>query len=162
MKAAFLEIQPKLEQVAKRFAARYHGDADELTAVTYEAFVDAEANWEIDYSRAWKTFVCNKAWWRMGTHGRLEASWNQRHGGELPGDVPERPERSTGSLLASLSADAETVCRLVLETPAELIEALAAGEPYRCRVSLRNWLQGLGWTAERVVEAFQELREALS
>lgn len=160
--AAFAQVQTQLDHVARRFARKYHGDTNELRSIAFEAFVEAEAAWEIDYDRPWKTFVCNRAWWRMGAFGRREADWNQRHGSALDNNRPERTERGMGSLLSSLTEDAETVCRLVLEAPAELAEALRPDEPYSSRLALRRWLEGLGWTAERVVEAFREVREALS
>lgn len=86
---------------------------------------------------------------------------------EMPADVPAvEPEPfDRDGFAAVLSAEAAVVLRLVLDTPAELLDAIRTDpEPSgrSIRKHLRGYLTGtLRWAAAEVAEAFEEIRGAL-
>lgn len=72
----------------------------------------------------------------------------------IPFDVDE--------FVGQLSADAQTAVRLILETPRSLARVMDRDvTPSAMRTCLREYLYGLGWSAQRVRECFQEIRSKL-
>jgi hypothetical protein len=84
-------------------------------------------------------------------------------------EVLDRPERSPASetwlvdLMDELSEDGKLVIQLVTKTPRGLKKAMQARgrSATATRRSLEFYLMGLDWTKQRIVEAFEEIKEVL-
>jgi len=65
-------------------------------------------------------------------------------------------------LLKELSTDATEVCKIVFETPSDLIDMLPKKQPRGLnRYQIQNHLRRYGWTFPRIWKAFREITKGL-
>lgn len=172
--ATFSDVEALVLATARRFAEkhyrsdprRYFGgpDWEEVVCVAFEGFTLAYHSY--DPSRAkFTTWVVNRIWYHLQNDQRAHITREKRYPREeVEPDL--MPQQEAPRFSDDLSDDARAVVRLLLEAPVDLKTAvLEEGEewkPERVKQALIRTLKDFGWTALRIVEAFGEIREALS
>ncbi len=112
--------------------------------------------------------ITTHVWWCVRNRLLSVAATERRHRERCRTDLdldrlPARGKTfDLEALLLDLSEDARTVVRLVVDTPGDLARL--------CRMRRVDWMQqalgralrNMGWTIGRVVESFDEVKEALA
>lgn len=164
----FHDVDRLLRDRVQKFWNRYgdlYGDRDELYSDACVAFVEAYDTYNPDRG-AFTTHVV----WKVNMHllrKRADAE-KAKARGRVPAQLDGEPEGRADwlrDLLGVLGDDAREVVRLVTQAPAGLravFAAEAADGPFGVRLTLRSYLEGLGWSRPRINSSFREVREALS
>lgn len=160
----------------------FHFKIDELYAIGCLGFVEACHSHDPKRSRfsTWATFqVRSKLRAALQRKGRTQRPWQTgalrkgRYGSVSYNSDAEEYQSATSQgnscflldLLDELSEDAQTVVKLVLDTPSEITQALhssnTGNRTASIRVELLNHLTRQGWTYRQVHLAYSEIREAL-
>jgi RNA polymerase sigma factor (sigma-70 family) len=181
----YLEVENLIRREVWRICKKWGGDFDELMSEANIAFLDAYDSF--DGSSSFATWTRQIVWYKCVDliRGRLteQARYASNPGDETVGripcrvngdathdrmliEIPDRPHSTwkVQEMLEELTEDARIVVKLVVETPAEL-EAIArakGGQPRNLRSSIRSYLAEAGWTAARIAESFNEVRQVLS
>lgn len=167
---AFNDLRGLVVKTARRFANKHGLDADTAIADANTHFVRAYQTHEtrghgMTFER-WVYYCVH-----FGLTDELKKSARRHHKTPVVplGDNAETLAASDcgpgrlHEMLEALPPDAALVARLTLEAPAELAAAAEAKGGTACnfRSTLRSHLRGLGWTACRINEAFEEIRAAI-
>lgn len=159
--ATYTDVEKLIYKLIHKFIRRYGGDFEELKSVANYAFVQAYDEWDSKKS-SFSTTVS----WYVNMHllnelrDRIKRSSRVQYKNITGRDANYR-QRHFANLLDTLSDDAKEVAKLVIKAPAELIDAMDYGE-LTPKKALRNYLLGLQWSKSRIVQSFNEIREALS
>lgn len=145
-------------------------------AVEYRGgrFDDYEDAAQEAYARAVRTHdpargaITTHVWWcvshKLASVAARERKHRERCRTDL--DLDLMPARTKAFdmevLMLDLSDDARTVVRLVVEAPGDLARLCRMRRMDWAQTLLWDTLKGLGWTVGRVVESFDEVREALA
>lgn len=164
----FQDAAPTIMDTCLDFARKYGGEVDEYFSVGCMTFVKAYLGDTFDHTKSsFKTWIRTKVWFQLLDDMRTRLGRNNR----LPrvdADLDKHPTQEGSfdldEFLETLSEDAQTVIQLVVDTPpAFALEVYVRGEftPGNVLRSLRIFLRDLGWASARIVEAFEEVRQAL-
>jgi RNA polymerase sigma factor (sigma-70 family) len=158
--------------VAWKFVRNHGGDFEETQADSYMYYVEAVR--EYDGRVPLHSHISFWVWTRLLDKWRTEATRKNRVGPFFRSDLPQwleetvidrswRQEWSLEEFLATLTEDAKTVVKLCLETPEELrqIAEDKGGSPRNYRSTVKQWLESVGWSYERIRESFEEIKTAL-
>lgn len=133
--------------------------ASELLSVAHIAFMKAYHTHD-----AAKGAMTTKLWWTLygGFQDALRKEVN--HDKHLPTvaiseeyEIEDRQRKGTITrLLEELGEDAKEIVYAVVEQPVPLSRG-----PITAKKRLWKWFKNLGWTRQRIADAFEEIREAL-
>ena len=147
-------------------AVRRHGGCwEDYVSAGNEAFVDAYRSYDERRGTAFSTWV----WWKIrgAVSSEIKQTKVQQHtvasGEDVDLDVlPGRSNFDLSRFASELSEDARTVVKLALESSDRIEDVLHhrdAGPTIKH--GLRRKLSAMRWTLERILESFDEIREAL-
>lgn len=159
----YRDVEKMIHQVAHKFARRYGGDHEELVSIAHEGFVLAYNSHDPATSN-FTTWVYWQMWYAMMNSRRADARHLAQPAGDAAVDwVAPEGGFDLDAFIEGLGNDAVTVLRLVFETPAEVAAVAEAkgGHALNLRSTIREYLRGLGWTAARIAESFEEIGDAL-
>jgi DNA-directed RNA polymerase specialized sigma24 family protein len=148
------DVRRLVYQTVHAFIQRHGGEFGELLSEAQECFVKAHGSYNPRRAK-YTTWIRNAVWWGLLEHQR---QWGLRHERfpQLDGEKTDWAAPlpfAEFEFLDELSADAQTMARLVLEErPANVQQ----GQQW-----LLNFLHDLHWSAERIAESFLEIRETL-
>ena len=160
---AFLDVELLIHSTVNAFQEMYGGNTDDLFGEATLHFLKAYTSYNPKYS--FSTWVRFKVW-----KGLLESKINEcrriasirrrydqfkdrfkyrsKEAHMEPVDPSTNPIQN---ILEAISSDAKTVVRLVLTTPMNI----------KTKKSLWNYLNGIGWSANRIAASFTEITNAL-
>lgn len=168
------DMQPLVNQIARRFARAHGTDLDETIGNANLIFLDALRDFDRTRStleQRLQVFIYS----RLLDIQRPVYRWRNKMGSLYSlsfDDTTPEPVGTVGvhvfdraGLFDTVTDDARTVLGLLLDTPAELLSTIRAGAetgPHAIRRNLRSYLtNSLGWAVERVRETFGEIRSVL-
>jgi hypothetical protein len=145
-------VEQMLNRICWKFKTTHGGDWDELKSVANLAFIKAWDNYN-DSRSAFTTYCWHYVWGYLMnyTTSRLKQKVNC----EADETVAYRPLS-----LEELSDDANTVIRLVLSTVVDWHGVARRQDDIRWGL-WKTLKKELNWSAKRVMESFEEIREAL-
>lgn len=167
----YVDMERLIHATVWQFVRKHGGDVEELFSEAQMHFMECCQAWREGRNNSEDLAVEVRRWVWFGLfdthrtrtgHRRKVKRKMVTEGIELVADY-----RGQGfdivALCDQLSEDAAVVARLTLETPAELARVADAkgGEPRNLRSTIRAYLAGLGWAADRINESFDEIRRAL-
>jgi DNA-directed RNA polymerase specialized sigma24 family protein len=150
----YAEIEKLLQKICWAFQRRYGGEFDDLMSTANMTWLTAPAH---DPERAaYSTYIYQRVWNALRNERRANETYHHYVGTREPSKLMDECYDLPGM---ELGPDAETVVGLALDPPAPLRRdgAYAPGR----RNALVRYLRGLGWTAKRITESFDEIRSAL-
>lgn len=158
----YADVEKLIAKTCWQFAKRFGGDVEELIADANTHFMRAYMAASFDSSKSkFSTWVRTIVWRGLIS----DARHNRRHRVEMDLDLLEGAcERPTiDALFEDISEDARIVVALAIQTPDALYDVAMArgGCPRNFRGAIRDYLEGLRWTAERITESFAEIKDAL-
>lgn len=163
----YADVEKLIWKIVNKFVALRGGDPDEAFADASCHFMRAYTAPTYDPTRTrFSTWLWHVVWNGLASDRAREVRNAERFG--AAGSMDDAPAGQSvpfnrENLMARLSSDARTVLRLVLDAPAEIVEATAGltKDGGLCRRAIRGWLAGMGWGVARISEAFSEIAEAL-
>lgn len=170
---AYTAVEEVVRRTAYAFWRRYGGNLDDIMADANYAFMMGHRdNLSRKLPDPFHVQVRRWVWYELFDDYRQRC----RRAAKCPPargvDVAATPDpyaADTGAfcmaaLCEGLTADGVFCVRLVLEPPAEVAAVATAkgGEARNIRSTVRAHLIGLGWPRERINEAFEEVRSALT
>ena len=160
IESAYASVTLLLKRIVHTYQNRHGGDYDELLAEADEGFMHAYATWEPSKGR-----LSTWTWHKVNSHLLNLPRQRQKFVCEsLTGDVRSKPRFNLRAFLFELGEDAADVVGLVLESPLDIIQLCreqASEGIVTKRWALVRFLKDLGWTKNRIVSTFNEIREAL-
>ncbi len=159
LKESYFQVERLIEKVVSKFHAKNGGEREELLA-------EAKLHWVAGMQRFDSTRSKLSTWsWIVIWQGLSRYSQQQAKKRMLP--TPERfdieEKRDNGflkSLVFDVSNDARIILEMILDTPVHFqAQSKKAVKSIR---GLKRQLQGMGWSAYRIAETFNEVRGALS
>lgn len=157
------DVEKLIFKTIHEFLSRYGGDFDELKSRANVAFMQAHRTHDASKG-AFSTWLRFNLWHAFLDDIRGNCNRNRRL---EPASLELLPARdfSWRRFALELSDDAQTVLRLIFDDDAPRIIVKEAdnrgGKPKDIRTTLRDYLSGMGWTAQQVSDAFREIKEAL-
>lgn len=157
------KLEPVVRGTVGAFVRRYGGRFDDLLADASVYYMRAFESYTGDVNL--EAHLRRWVWYGLFDEYRTRVRRSVAHR-EVGGEVLDTLVDTMHCLdwTEGLSEDAATAVRLVLDAPADLL-AMAKGkgdQPRNWRSSLRDYLGRLGWTAARITESFEEIRDALT
>jgi len=159
MRENFDEVVSKLVNFYTR---RSSMDRDELSSIANEAFAMALSSYcpEKASLTTWVSVTFRSIFLEQL---RQRRRWVRTVPTDNLDHFPIKSQFDPGKFFAELSDDAQTIGELVFSSPREIRELVSEWQaPLTSMSQLGRFLRKLGWTARRITESFQEIREALS
>lgn len=159
------DVQNQIYKMAHKFHKQYGGAWDEVLSEANYYFLTAYAS----YKDGTAEFTTHCHWTMF--YGFLSYYRNQRKRAsrieDAPIDVVEAKSRfDLKRLLTELSEDAQQVVTLIVDPPADVKYDAVAGKGLSnassMKKAVRSFLQEIGWTADRMCNAFQEIQNAIA
>jgi DNA-directed RNA polymerase specialized sigma24 family protein len=144
---------------------RFGGDWHEYLSIANEAYMRAFETYNMDKGAftTWVHWCVTNALRSFQRQRRVKAQRTQV-ATDLEVNLDHARSRERFDLvrfLGSLTEDAFTVTKMALEAPGEMVYALTARQASDIRGSLWHKVKEIGWTPARLLEAMDEVREAL-
>jgi hypothetical protein len=165
---AYADTHHLLDAVVLSHLRRYGGDGEEYRSEADEWWLKAFLGYDPACGTEFRTWVRTKA--ALGVLERHRETYRRqnllhRRHVDLTRHAEARcPEFDMEGFLEGLSEDAQVVVRLVLERPIDIeLNLLARGGPEakNYKGAVREFLKDLGWSFNRVMETFKEIKEYL-
>lgn len=163
----YQEYRDDIVKLARCYASRHGGDAEELIADGSLAFLRAVQTHDESKGELRKriTVTLWRSWQdktrREGKHSKRETAVSVLESGR-GGLFSELP---VSGKLDGVSEDADAVIRAVIDPPPDMLITAnmihSSMRPVSLRLALIEYLQDIGWGMERIAESFAEVAEAL-
>ena len=144
---------------------RYGGDFEDMMAEAASVFVAAYQTYQPGGGHPpFTIWLRNFVRWTLIDELRIRLKHQARHDPVDPAAVPRTYGTfSPAGFAEELGDDARLVVKLVVDTPAELLDIVQGkgNQPRNFRSSIRQYLAEAGWTAIRVAAAFREIQRAV-
>lgn len=164
------EVFPQVEQLLWKLTHQFvrsfghsHGTKDEVFSEASNAFVTACRTYDNDLG-AFTTWLQKSVWCSLLVFRRKSIiRWKREEPYYDTASSSDHAEFSLVDLIDSFSDDARIIFQLTVKSPKELQGMLLKRRTRRdsAKASIKQYLQGLGWTAKRVKESFAEIRRAI-
>ena len=158
----YQEMYGLIRHTVRGFVQEFGGDFDDLLAEANSCFMAAYN----DYpgNPKFSTWLRNYIRWELLDGLRPKARRNKRTERIGEREFPDNHSTFTvQTFLRELGGDAQLVAKLVLDAPAEISTVAEAkgGQPRNYRSTVRAYLRGLRWGADRINESFEEIAKVL-
>ena len=166
----YSEVERTVKGLAWHYSRRTGMDYEELVSIGNEAFMRAHASYDFANSRcfgAWVRLVVNSALMDAVRDSMLRASRAGVPLEDVADPMGREHRQDPWDLLEDLPIKAARVLEAALAPPPDVvIDALEESRqgldvPGIMRKCIRRYFAALGWTAEEIDEAFQQVAEAL-
>ena len=170
------DVERLILSTCHRFQRRFGGDFDDLASEANFAFLRAYETFDESKGFEFSTYLVTVIWNRLtdlsyyedrrkGIRG-MSIDCENEEGNRYSGLIEDKSvaKFAREEFYEHLSADAQMVARLTLDSPKEIADiAMAKGnEDRNWRSTIRNYLYDLGWSAGRIAESFNEIRLSFS
>lgn len=154
----------------EKYGPTFYGTPDELFAECCVTFVRAYDKYEPDEGPFEAYLQMKLSFFFMSKVRNKADRWGWRKEptpfslSRLVEEPPNRRPRGRWERwVVELSDDARTVVRLIVESPLGLLSIFKrqAKQPRDVRLLLRNYLNGSGWSHDRISAAYREIEEGL-
>lgn len=147
--------RPLVISTAKRFHRYFGGNLEDVVAEAFYLYTKQAPRYDPELGK-FSTWIIFKVWQGLIDWVREQTRREIVRGGKhisLSFPVKDKDKFDLRLLLADLSDDAATIVSLVV----------ALDKPVKDtrKGLIKHLLSKLGWTAERVIDSFREIREAL-
>ena len=163
---AYGNVKRMIYKLCLEHANRYGGNIDDLVSIGNEGYTKARRS-HCEDQAAFVTWcwMCVKQALGIELRRQINAARRGRTINiptELWSTVPTRVF-NVENFSGLLGNDAIMVMKLVLDTPAEMEQAIQTkgGKPRNYRSTIKGYLRGIGWTAARITESFAEIKAVL-
>lgn len=166
------DYEKLIYHTVSRFIARFGGDFEEYCEEANIAYCTAYNAWRPEKGYRFSTFLVTCIRNRLKKLRDVKARERSRpmlsldyradpRSESLAALIPDRLPRYN---IEDLEDDARTVVNLILSTPADLADAISecGSRKNDWRLFLSGYLEGLGWSRDRVADTFGQLTEAFS
>lgn len=168
----YADVEKLIYHACHQFQRKFGGDIEEMISIgnekfmsSYEKFDSSQGSFStflyINISNALQDHHWHE-WRRFALSLDNEMSDGRSYANEVRDDSVSGFDLS--QFAEDMSEDAVMILKLVLDSPAELanIAIGKGGNPRNWRSSIRDWLESMGWSNERVAEGFEEIRGVLA
>lgn len=163
----YLDTEPMLGKIVARYLQRHKGGIDDGMDSFDDALSEAKIiyfksleNWDGKKSKL-RTWVWNRVSW--GLVGVKEKALHPKRKpperSPLSKHLTTREPSAVEAMLADASQDAQAIMRLLFECPGRWVDE---NKPWTTRRLLVDLLLEIGWTGERILESFREIKELIS
>jgi hypothetical protein len=155
-------VQRLLFKIVHKFQRFHGGDFDELMCEANYHYVRALQNYDPEKARfsTWCTIKVLNGLKDYHSRQARYLSLYKQEGEEMPLELaPERRHGNLGALLSELSEDACYVAKLAMMSARS--EHCNRPHVFRRRSWITRFLLDMGWSGERIMEAFGEIKQAL-
>ena len=168
---AYESVKELIDKTVRGFVRKYGGDYEDLRADANTAWLNGHTAWVEGRANADKYSVEIRrwVWFELFDNYRNKNHLRSKNrvatiGGAIVESVAEPDTFDMNVFFDELPEEASLVVSLVFDTPEELARVIfgKGGEPRNFRSSIRDYLKGLGWTAMKINECFNEIRQALT
>lgn len=169
---SFVDVLGLVRRTVYQFARRHGGDPEELFGEAQIAYLKGYQAFQrgLNNSKNFETEIRRWVWFELFDSHRTRTQHRCQNpviirGTEYPERIPAAEGDDTWvAAVDRLGEDAGVVVGLVIDTPEALatVARKKGGTPRNFRSTIRAYLRGLGWGAERITEAFEEIAVALS
>lgn len=161
----YTDLQHLIHSLVGKFCARYGTDFDDYLSLAHLTFLKCFAKFDPSQS-SFTTFIHWKIWYRMMEQRRTDARTYRVSKIASDVDVEMIPRKGSPfsfvDLIDELSEDSRMVVQLVFGRDVQLaLQSRNANGPHTARSAIREVLEDLGWTRQRIVETFDEIAAAL-
>ena len=168
----FKEYEGLVNFTVWKFVEKHGGDFEDLLGDAYLYYMEAVKAYDGRVSL--QSNISCWIWDRLLDQWRTKANRRNRVGPFLRSDSPRWLEQravdrhseegwTVEEFLEELTEDARIVVRLCVDTPAEIKRTAEdkGGTPRNYRSTVRQWLESVGWSYQRIRESFEEIKTAL-
>lgn len=170
---SFVDILGLVRHTVRQFALRHGGDPEELFGEAQIAYLKGYQAMQrgLNNSPRFEVEIRRWVWFELFDAHRTRTQFRCQNpvvikATEWPERIPDADGNSTElrERMEGLGEDAGVVVGLVIDTPEHLaaVARKKGGTPRNFRSTIRAYLRDLGWGAERITEAFEEIAIALS
>lgn len=158
------DVKKLIYKTCYDYARRYGGDIDELVSIGNEAYCVAYSTYDATKNVKFATWVRTQVWYAMKNAKRAKRKYRKEYAcGEYDVQLTRASsEFDLDNFAVGLTPDSQFILGLIQSPPDNLINPIEAkgGHGYNWRSTLRTHLIGLGWTVSRVLESYEEIRNA--
>lgn len=144
----YLSLRNMLCKIVLKIQNKYGGDFDDLMSEANECFMLACHSHNPNKSRL-ITWVHQKVWYGLLESARVHAKRNKRYAPANLENVQSKLTFDVERLLSEVSADAANIINLIVYDNKDK------------RSAVIQHLLSIGWAAERILESFREIKDAL-
>lgn len=169
------DVKKLISHIVTSFYRRYGGDWEEMFAESNVVFMHVYSVFDPSrgsFNAVLGTSIENRLKDLLFHNARrktwsldVDSSTDDSSGKMVAADVPARPDCTFNfeQFSEELSNDAVTVLKLIFQSPEDLAAMAEAkgGTPRNWRSTVRDYLAGLQWHANRIAESFSEIQEML-
>lgn len=165
----YLDVEDLIYHVCNIFQTKHGGNFDDYVSLANQVFMDVYASWKSGLA-PFTSYLSTCIYRRLLDEKRKDMRWKivsispteQNEDGIILEDKSRTFNFS--EFAEELSEDARIVVSLVLDTPDEIARIVAGkgGHAKNFRSTVREHLSRLGWTYNRIVESFEEIRGVLT
>lgn len=171
MNETYHDVAKLVFDTIHRFRERYGnlaGDMDEICSEAHWHFIRAYQRYDnVRFKSSFPSYCRFLIWHELLEAMRRRMAQQRREAAvEVPEELPARPAPTFNipDFVEGLSEDAQQVVKIALDAPkdVQLAIMIRGGEtPKNLRLSIREYLKDLGWTAREITDTFLEIRRAL-
>ena len=162
----YADLQGIIHKVVGRFCHLYGTDFEDYLSLANLTFLRCFKIFDANLSTKFSTFVHSRIWFAMMEQRRTDARSRRIHKIQPDADVDTLTEEWKGFSLVDFMDELNSDCQMVVElvfsrdVQLALLERKVNGR-MTSRSVIREVLEDLGWTQQRIVETFDEIASAL-
>lgn len=165
MSETYSDLQDMLQKLARKLAWRWRHDHEEFLSIANETFVEAFGEYN-PRKGSFNAFIYKKVFHKLQEYHRT--FMRRRILGKVANFDATLCQDNynphwVSSFMDDLGRDGRIVAELTIDSPKEVIHAITVkgDSPNIRKKAISEYLSDLGWGAERVLESFSEIAEAL-
>lgn len=158
LQETYRDEEDRLAKLVRAFKRRFpRADVDELSSIASEAFLEAYRSHDAEKGK-FSTWLQMIVWKRMLDRVKKYA---RKHDGISIEPLPENLQSTDTNPLHDMSTDLSVDACQVLKLIFVMNDVSGMKHRTPQKPLLRRVLKDMGWTADRITTAFQELAEAV-
>lgn len=173
IETSYQEMRRVVGNTVHKFIQKYGEGKDraDIESDAWLGYCQAYLSYDPEKTKAFSTWVVIKAWHAMLTGYRTRTirwmKWSKTASiHKFDDNLPCNKERfNLADFLQGLSQEAQDVVMLAvapcLDIKHNMVARGKSNSAPSLRIAIKQFLQEIGWTADKIAECFEEVREAL-
>jgi hypothetical protein len=162
-------VEQLINKIANRFARVYGGEFDEWKAQANLAYVPAYRSYQSGHGMKFSSYIATCIYRRLKYRADLQfrsvttTSLSMKDGSQRPVEASKELSYDVAALLGKLSEDAKAIVSVVLDSPADLKDAVIVpgATGWNNQKAVRSYMKSLGWGRNKIAACMSEIKEAL-